>query len=41
MPFAATGHLDHEIKAVNIWHVFIRLIALKIQNNLFFINQLN
>jgi hypothetical protein len=31
----AVSHLNHEIKGVNIWLVFIRLIALKIQKNLF------
>jgi hypothetical protein len=37
----AVSHLHHGMKAVNIWLVFIRLIALKIQKNLFFINRLN
>jgi hypothetical protein len=29
----AVSHLHHEIKGMNIWVVFIRLIALKIQKN--------
>jgi hypothetical protein len=37
----AVSHLNLGIKGVNIWLVFIRLIALKIQKNLFFINRLN
>jgi hypothetical protein len=31
----AVSHLNHEIKGVNIWLVFIRLIALKIQKKFF------
>ena len=31
--------VHHEIKAVNIWLVFIRLIVLKIQKKLVFINR--
>jgi hypothetical protein len=34
----SVSHLNHEIKALNIWLVFIRLI--KIQKILFFINRL-
>jgi hypothetical protein len=37
----AVSHSHHEIKGVNIWLVFIGLIALKIQKNIFFINRLN
>jgi hypothetical protein len=37
----AVSHLNHEINGVNIWLVFIRLIALKIQKKFFFINRLN
>jgi hypothetical protein len=32
----AVSHLHHCIKAVNIWLVFIRLIALKKQKNFVF-----
>jgi hypothetical protein len=36
------SHLQYDIKAVNIWLVFIRLIALKKQKKIyFFINRLN
>jgi hypothetical protein len=37
----AVSHLHHEIKVVNIWLLFIRLLALKRLKILFFINRLN
>ena len=36
----AVSHLHHEIKVVNIWLLFIRLLALKRLKFLFFSNRL-